>query len=213
MPVFQLYNNLNLFPPPELARDDGLLAVGGDLSASRLLSAYSNGIFPWYNPRETILWWCPKERFVIFPDDINISRSTRKFIKKTALEVKLNTDFVSTVHNCKMMRENETWITDEMEAAYKELFDMGHAMSVETYSGDILVGGLYGVVIGKCFFGESMFSKTPNASKLALVYLCEKLSAEGFLFIDCQFHTEYLESMGGCFIPWAVYKHLLKSGI
>jgi len=208
----------NDFPPPESARDDGLLAIGGDLSVERLLNAYSNGIFPWYNPGEIIQWWCPKERFVIFPSEVIISRSMKKVMKKTTLRTEINTDFAGVMHNCRMTRENETWISDEMEAAYNNLFNAGHALSVEVYDKTVLdaaglAGGLYGVVIGKCFFGESMFSKTANASKLALIRLCEKLADEGFLFIDCQFHTNHLQSMGGKFLPWGEYKKLLVKGI
>ncbi|MCL2703319.1 MAG: leucyl/phenylalanyl-tRNA--protein transferase [Defluviitaleaceae bacterium] len=213
MPIFLLSDKLHIFPPPELASDNGLLAVGGDLSAGRLLSAYSNGIFPWYNPGEEIKWWCPKERFVIFPQDVHISRSMKKEMSKTSLEIKFNINFNQIIHNCRTMRENETWITSEMESAYIKLFELGYAHCTGVYDGLELAGGLYGVIIGKCFFGESMFSKTANASKLALISLCQKLSDEGFLFIDCQFHTAHLEKMGGRHISWATYKHLLKKGL
>ena len=210
MPVFRLSNKSNKFPPPELARDDGLLAIGGDLNTERLLNAYSNGIFPWYNPNEAIKWWCPNERFVIFPDNIHISNSMKKVIKNTNLEIKINTDFDCIIHNCRVMRDNHTWITDEMEVAYNKLFELGHALSVGVYEKNTLVGGLYGVVIGKCFFGESMFSKVDNASKLALIKLAEMLSRENFTFIDCQFHTCHLENMGGQYISWEMYRKLLR---
>ena len=213
MPVFMLLNNLHAFPPPELANENGLLAIGGDLCTRRLLNAYSIGVFPWYSEGEIIKWWCPKERFVIFPDNVHISRSMKKFIKSTSLKVKVNTDFAGVIHNCRMIRENGTWITDEMEEAYINLYKAGYALSVEVYDGKTLAGGLYGVAIGRCFFGESMFSKAANASKFALICLCKKLSLENFLFIDCQFHTEHLESMGGQFISWEEYKSLLKSGL
>jgi len=212
MAIFILQDEWVMFPSPELADSDGLLAIGGDLSIQRLLTAYSEGIFPWYNPGEIIQWWCPKDRFVIFPDEIHVSRSMRKLLKKAALQVKLNVDFPKIMKNCRQMREGETWITDEMEQAYNKLFEAGHAMCVAIYEDNILVGGLYGVVLGKCFFGESMFSKVPNASKLALIYLCETLAREGFVFVDCQFHTEHLEKMGGRYISWAMYKRLLKMG-
>ena len=161
------------FPPPAGAEEDGLLAVGGDLSAQRLLLAYSNGIFPWFNEDTEILWWCPKKRFVIFPKEIQISRSMKKFMKKTNLTVTMNRDFSRVIESCRKLREeNEgTWITDGMEHAYKALHELGYAASVEVYDGEHLVGGLYGVVIGRCFFGESMFSLVPNASKLALICL------------------------------------------
>jgi leucyl/phenylalanyl-tRNA--protein transferase len=213
MPVYRIHDNVNIFPPPELACDDGLLAIGGDLNTERLLNAYSNGIFPWYNPGEAVLWWCPKERFVIFPEKVKVSRSMKKFIKNTAMTVGINTDFERVMRQCQKMREGQTWITEEMKTAYKLLFDREHAMCVSVYIDNTLVGGLYGVVVGKCFFGESMFSKATNASKLALIALCEQLTAEGFLFIDCQFHTPHLESMGGEYLTWQAYKSLLKKGI
>lgn len=213
MPVFRLSEDNCIFPPSELAEEGLPLAIGGDLSVERLINAYSNGIFPWYNPGEIIQWWCPKERFVIFPNEIRISQSMKKVIKKTSLEVKLNTDFINVIHNCRMSRENATWITTEMEEAYIRLNELGYALSVAVYDSCNLVGGLYGVILGKCFFGESMFSKTANSSKLALIKLCEALKSEGFLFIDCQFHTEHLESMGGRFITWDKYKALLSAGL
>jgi len=212
MAVFMLNNFNNDFPRPELADEDGLLAVGGDLTIERLLNAYSNGIFPWYNPGEWIHWWCPRERFVIFPNKIHVSKSMRKTLKTTKLTVEFNSDFASVIHNCQKMREGETWITSEMEIAYNQLFDAGHALSVGVYDNNTLVGGLYGVVIGKCFFGESMFSKAPGASKIALISLSQHLSRQGFIFIDCQFHTQHLESMGGCFLPLSTYMLLLKVG-
>ena len=203
----------NAFPPPESAREDGLLAIGGDLSVKRLLNAYANGIFPWYNPGEIIQWWCPKTRFVLFPDNVHISRSMKKTLKKSRHEVKINTDFDSIIHNCRKQREGETWIGDEMESAYKKLFLAGWAICVGVYDSNELVGGLYGVAIGKCFFGESMFSKAANASKIALIHLCGLLSKHDFVFIDCQFHTVHLEKMGGQFISWDTYKRLLKKGL
>jgi leucyl/phenylalanyl-tRNA--protein transferase len=235
-----------LFPEPEEARDDGLLAVGGDLKPARLINAYANGIFPWYSPGQEILWWCPKPRFVIFPNEINISGSMKKFIRKTTLYTKINSNFAGVINNCRMLRINNTWLTDEMVVAYNVLHRMGYALSVEVYeqrsesepncepkpstepkpSGEpethgksesgcnpeTLVGGLYGVVLGKCFFGESMFSLVPNASKLALIELCSVLSSMGFVFVDCQFHTEHLEKMGGRYISWEEYKKLLLRG-
>jgi len=211
--IFILSHDSNTFPPSEFADDSGLLAIGGDLSIERLLNAYANGIFPWYNPGEVIQWWCPKERFIIFPSCIHVSRKMRKIINKNSLQTKINSDFPLVINNCKMMRENETWITAEMEFAYNKLFEAGYALCVSVYDNETLVGGLYGVTIGKCFFGESMFTRTANASKLALIHLCETLSAKDFLFVDCQFHTEHLESMGGQHVPWDEYKRLLKMGL
>lgn len=200
------------FPPPAGAEEDGLLAVGGDLSAQRLLLAYSNGIFPWFNEDREILWWCPKKRFVIFPKEIQISRSMKKFMKKTNLTVTMNRDFDGVIESCRKLREeNEgTWITDGMEHAYKALHELGYAASVEVYDGEHLVGGLYGVVIGRCFFGESMFSLVPNASKLALICLAKRLQELGFYFIDCQFHTEHLERMGGRYISYEEYMQYME---
>lgn len=200
------------FPPPAGAEEDGLLAVGGDLSAQRLLLAYSNGIFPWFNEDTEILWWCPKKRFVIFPKEIQISRSMKKFMKKTNLTVTMNRDFDGVIESYRKLREeNEgTWITDGMEHAYKALHELGYAASVEVYDGEHLVGGLYGVVIGRCFFGESMFSLVPNASKLALICLAKRLQELGFYFIDCQFHTEHLERMGGRYISYEEYMQYME---
>ena len=203
----------SMFPPPEFADENGLLAIGGDLSVSRLLNAYANGIFPWYYPEEMIQWWCPRVRYVIFPEKIHVSRSLKKTIKKSPLQVKLNTDFDSIIHNCRMQREGETWLGDDMEQAYGELFRAGWILCIGVYDDSGLVGGLYGVAIGKCFFGESMFSDVDNASKIALIHLCELLSSEGFVFIDCQFHTEHLEKMGGQFISWDTYSRLLAKGL
>ena len=211
MPVYRLRNNEISFPRPELAEEDGLLAVGGDLSVERLLLAYCNGIFPWYNPEEEILWWCPKERFLIFPEEIHISRSMKKYLKKHRIEVRLNRDFQDTMHRCRMKREREgTWIGDDMEAAYLALHKRGFAVSVEAYEDGTLSGGLYGVAVGKCFFGESMFSETENGSKAALIGLCTILRQKKFVFIDCQFHTEHLERMGGRYVSWEEYRELLK---
>lgn len=202
------------FPPPVGADEDGLLAVGGDLAPERLLLAYSHGIFPWFNEDTEIMWWCPKERFVIFPQEIRVSSSMKKFMRKTNLQVTLNRDFAGVLHACRITREKEgTWITDEMETAYKELHRMGYAASVEVYDGETLVGGLYGVVLGRCFFGESMFSKVSNASKLALICLARYLEKMGFYMIDCQFHTEHLESMGGRFISYREYMQYVEKGM
>ena len=182
MPVFQLSKEEIAFPNPTLARDDGLLAVGGDLSVERLLLAYTHGIFPWYNPGEEILWWCPKERFVIFPKEIHVSHSMRKYMKKHELNVVLNRDFEDTMHRCRIKREFEegTWISDEMEEAYHRLHQKGFAVSVEIFEDDVLAGGFYGVSIGKCFFGESMFSEKENGSKTALIAFAQLLEKNGF---------------------------------
>ena len=214
MPVYRLRENEVSFPDPELAEKDGLLAVGGDLSVERLLLGYCNGIFPWYNPGEEIIWWCPKERFLIFPAEIHVSRSMKKYIKKHKIEIRLNRDFQDTMHRCRMKREQEegTWIGDDMEAAYLALHKEGFAASVEAYEDGELSGGLYGVVIGRCFFGESMFSEKKNGSKTALIGLSGVLRDNNFYFIDCQFYTEHLERMGGRYVEWEEYVRMLKEG-
>lgn len=214
MPVFRLNENEISFPHPTLACEDGLLAVGGDLSVERLLLAYSHGIFPWYSPGEDILWWCPRERFVIFPGEIHVSRSMKKYMKKHELQILFNRDFADTMHRCRTKREwNEgTWISDEMEEAYCELHKAGYAISVEVTEDGELAGGFYGVIIGTCFFGESMFSEKENGSKLALIAFAQIIEQKGFRFIDCQFHTEHLESMGGRYISWEEYDEMLREG-
>lgn len=214
MPVFRLNKKEISFPHPCYACDDGLLAIGGDLSVERLLLAYSHGIFPWYSPGEEILWWCPKERFVIFPKEIHISHSMKKYMKKHDIRIILNRDFSDTMHRCRMKREFDegTWISDEMEEAYHNLYEAGYAMSVEVTEDGELAGGFYGVIIGACFFGESMFSEKENGSKAALIVFARLLEQKGFLFIDCQFHTEHLESMGGRYISWEEYDRMLEEG-
>ena len=214
MPVYRLNKKEIYFPSPAYARPDGLLAVGGDLCMERLLLAYTHGIFPWYNPGEEILWWCPRERFVIFPKEVHVSRSMKKYMKKHELKVMLNRDFADTVHRCRVKREFEegTWISDEMEEAYFRLHQAGYAVSVEVLEDGVLAGGLYGVSIGRCFFGESMFSERENGSKTALIAFARFLVQNRFLFIDCQFHTEHLESMGGRYISFEEYDRMLAEG-
>lgn len=214
MPVYRLNPKEISFPNPVLAEEDGLLAVGGDLSVERLLLAYTHGIFPWYGPGEEIMWWCPKRRFVIIPKEIHISRSMKKNIHKHEYKVLLNRDFGDTMHRCRTKREFKegTWITDEMEEAYCRLNREGYALSLEVFEGDDLAGGLYGVSIGRCFFGESMFSEKENGSKAALIALAGMLEKNGFLMIDCQFHTPHLESMGGKYISWDEYDRMLREG-
>ena len=214
MPIYQLTDEI-IFPKPELAEDDGLLAIGGDLRWERLLLAYSNGIFPWYNEYDPILWWCPKPRFIIKPNEVRISRSMKRVFNKNEFKVTFNNDFEGVISKCKELRENKegTWITDDMKQAYIDLFNKGFASSVEVYKEDKLVGGLYGVKIGRCFFGESMFSTETNASKVALISICKRLEKENYLFLDCQMHTNHLESMGGKFVSWEDFKIMLQEGI
>lgn len=212
MPVYRLPNQEIVFPDPLLAREDGLLAVGGDLCVERLLLAYTNGIFPWYEPGEEILWWCPNRRFVIIPGEIHESHSMKKYGKKHVLQLVWNRDFADTMHRCRMKREHAegTWISDEMEAAYGRLHQAGYAVSVEVYEDGVLAGGLYGVSIGTCFFGESMFSEKENGSKAALLLFARELERLGFCMIDCQFHTQHLERMGGRYVSWESYRTMLK---
>ena len=201
------------FPDPRCGEPDGLFAVGGDLSIDRLLLAYSNGIFPWYSFRnEEIMWWCPMQRFVIFPDEIHVSHSMRTLINKNKYRLSINEDFEGVIENCSSMRINEegAWLGEDMKCAYTELFHQGFAASVEVWDGERLVGGLYGVNIGRAFFGESMFSLVPSASKLALIYLARLFSKNGGLIIDCQLETPHLKSMGGRFISYDEYMEILS---
>jgi leucyl/phenylalanyl-tRNA--protein transferase len=195
MPVFQLSEKL-LFPHPSFAENDGLLAIGGDLSVDRLILAYKNSIFPWFNEGDPILWWSPNPRCVLFPDKINISKSMKRLINKNLYSVTFNMNFKQVISNCADLRKEGTWITNDMKRAYIELFNNGFALSVEVWEDEILVGGLYGVSIDKCFFAESMFSIKSNTSKLALIYLCRKLKTEEFAVIDCQMPSNHLFSMG-----------------
>lgn len=216
MAVFKLDDKEICFPLPELADPDGLLAIGGDLCFDRLLLAYTHGIFPWYNPGEDIMWWCPKQRFIIRPQEIHISHSMKKFMKKHDVCIRLNRDFRSVMHNCRSLRENTeegTWISDEIEEAYYDLYQKGYALCVESYIDGQLAGGLYGVVLGRCFMGESMFSHKENGSKIALILLAQILEHENFLMIDCQLHTDHLESMGGVYISYDEYMTLIKQGL
>ncbi len=209
--VFLLEQDKIYFPDPVLAEENGLLAIGGDLSVKRLLLAYSNGIFPWYNEGEQIRWWCPKERFIIRPLEIHVSRSMKKYMRRHETGFLLNRDFAHTIHKCRIKREfaEGTWITDEMEAAYIDLHKAGYALSLEAVVNGEIAGGLYGVNIGRCFFGESMYSDMENGSKLALIGLAGLLARNSYVMIDCQFHTDHLESMGGVRISYEEYKKLL----
>lgn len=210
--VFKLDKRL-AFPDPKLGEPDGLLAIGGDLSVDRLLLAYSYGIFPWFAfRRKTIEWWCPMQRFVIFPDEIHISHSMRTLINKDKYRVSFNMAFEDVIRNCGKLRENEegAWLGPEMTEAYIRLYNQNLAASVEVWDNDKLVGGLYGVTIGKCFFGESMFSLVPNASKIALIYLALFLQENGGKLIDCQFETPHLKSMGGRYITYDEYMEIIS---
>ena len=202
--IFRLDERL-LFPAPELAEEDGLLAIGGDLSTDRLLLAYQNGIFPWYSDDEPILWYSPHERFVLYPQELKVSKSMKRVLRSEPFRVTTDTCFNEVVAACSsIQREGQdgTWITDDMKAAYAKLHAEGHAHSVEVWQDDKLVGGLYGVHAGDVFCGESMFSKVSNASKTALIWLC---NTRRYKLIDCQVYTEYLESMGARMISREEY--------
>ncbi len=212
MPCYQLDNDL-WFPPHEEAEDYGLLAVGGDLSPERLLLAYSLGIFPWYNPGEPILWWSPDPRCVLFPSKLHISRSLRRFMRHCPYRISFNENFAGVIYWCRRLRAgldgSGTWITLEMKKAYLQLHELGFAHSVECWDGEQLVGGLYGICIGRCFFGESMFSRSKNASKVVLVHLLRYLQQQGFELLDCQQTTDHLLSMGAEEISRQDFLHYL----
>ena len=216
--VFQLDDEL-WFPNPRLGEDDGLIAVGGDLSVDRLLLAYCNGFFPWYafNRDPEPYWYCPLDRFVIFPDKIHISHSMKQLLRHNPYDVTINQDFDGVIRGCATAQERNAeggaWLGPDIIKAYTELHRLGHAASVEVWEkeGRRLVGGLYGVPVRKAFVGESMFSLVPNASKLALIHLAQTMQAMGGVFIDCQFETPHLASMGGQHIDYDVYMDLLKS--
>ena len=211
--VWQLDDDL-WFPDPRLGDDDGCLAFGGDLSVDRLLLAYQHGIFPWFAYRTgEPVWYCPMQRFVIFPDEIHISHSMRTLMNKGRYRLSLNEDFEGVISNCGQLRidEDGAWLGPDMMAAYTELHHQGFAASVEVWEGERLVGGLYGVNIGTAFFGESMFSLVPSASKLALIHLAHIMKETGGSIIDCQFHTPHLESMGGRYISYDEYMQLIST--
>lgn len=212
MPIYRLSNDL-AFPDTSLSEEDGLLAIDGDLSPERLLLAYSSGIFPWFSDEDPILWWSPDPRFIVYPKDIKVSHSMKKILKKNTYRISFNTCFREVISNCSNMRKKTgTWITAEMVEAYCKLHELGFAHSIETWYGEDLVGGLYGVSIGKCFFGESMFSNMDNASKVAFIRLSEVLQEKAFILIDCQVHTKHLESLGGIYISRDEFLVLLEKG-
>ena len=193
------------FPPvaQALREPNGLLAAGGDLTPERLIAAYRRGIFPWFSAGEPILWWSPDPRTVLWPHALKLSHSLRKVLRKQDFEVRLDTVFPAVVHACSTPRRPGagTWITTEMQDAYLQLHELGHAHSVETWRGSKLIGGLYGVAMGRVFYGESMFSRENDASKIALAHLARYLELRGFAVIDCQMTTDHLLSMGASEIP------------
>ena len=214
MSVFFLSDKI-MFPPPHFATKDGLLAVGGDLSQKRLLLAYSLGIFPWFSDEELLLWWSPDPRLVLYPEEIKVSKSLKKIIKKGIFRVTMDTAFERVITACAQIRlqQNEgTWIGKDMVKAYCKLHESGFAHSVEAWHEGELAGGLYGVSLGRCFFGESMFTYISNASKVAFVALIEYLKALSFDLIDCQITTKHLISFGAREVPRNIFlKQLEKS--
>lgn len=187
------------FPSVEEADEDGILAVGGDLSPERLLLAYRNGIFPWFDEDEPILWWAPEYRMVVFPDEFVVSKSMRNILNRNIFKVTFNQNFREVISNCSSIKRNGqqgTWISSEMIEAYCKLNEMGIAKSIEVWQDDVLVGGLYGIDLGDVFCGESMFSKVSNASKVAFISLVRKLKEEKYKMLDCQVHNDHLESLG-----------------
>ncbi len=215
--IHWLDQNTGAFPHYQCALEEpsGLLAAGGDLSPERLISAYSLGIFPWYNPGEPILWWTPDPRSVIYPKQFKANRSLRKAIKKSGFKITIDTCFDRVIEHCAQPRRDDegTWINPDINAAYNQLHQMGIAHSIETWHEGKLVGGLYGLAIGKAFFGESMFSRKDNASKVAFAHLCEQLTLWDFDLIDCQVHNTYLESLGAIEIPRVEFLAQLKQAI
>lgn len=214
-PPFLLYEHHTIFPDPNLAltEPDGLLAVGGDLSSERLISAYQQGVFPWFSDNQPILWWSPDPRCVIYPQQLNISRSMKKVLRKGEYEMTYDRAFEQVIHECAAPRDSQrsTWITGEMLQAYSELHRKGVAHSVECWYQGELVGGLYGVAIGQVFFGESMFSRRSNASKAAFITLTQQLIEWGYQLIDCQLQSDHLESLGAVMIARPTFLQLLDS--
>lgn len=213
MPVFQLSNEI-IFPPPELAEPDGLLAVGGDLSSARLLAAYQQGIFPWYSGKEPILWWSLSPRLVLFPEEFHLPRSLARTIRRQVYQVSVDTAFAEVIAACAAVREETgTWITQEMQAAYIRLHELGFAHSVECRFDGELVGGLYGVCLDKMFFGESMFSLRDDASKVALAALVSHTKQLGIQAIDCQMTTAHMLRFGSRELDRPTFQELLEQSV
>ena len=203
----------HIFPPVSEAEPNGLLGVGGDLDPSRLLKAYRSGIFPWYSRNQPILWFAPNPRFVLFPNEFRIQRSLKKVVKQNRFEIRINSDFSTVIERCSVKpRPGQfgTWITEDMKAAYQELHQRKYSHSFEAYQDGKLVGGLYGIVTGSVFAGESMFADVSNASKVAFVWAVHQMIQWGIKLIDCQVHTEHLERFGAREIPRVMYMHLLQ---
>ena len=203
--VFELSVDKIWFPEAELADEDGLLAIGGDLSVQRLLLAYRNAIFPWFSEGDPILWYAPNERFVLFPEKLKVSSSMQKILRSGNFKISCDQAFSKVINACansKRKGQEGTWITDTMKSAYIQLFDLGFAHSIEVWENNLLVGGLYGVQMNHVFCGESMFASVSNASKLAMIHLCRSFN---FKLIDCQVYTSHLDSLGAQFISLEDY--------
>lgn len=208
--IIQLSEDKIWFPAPELANEDGLLAIGGDLSVQRLLLAYRSGIFPWFSEGDPIVWYSPHDRFVLFPEKLKVSSSMQKVLGSGNFRITSDQAFPEVINACanSIRKDQEgTWITDTMKSAYIQLYNLGYAHSVEVWENELLVGGLYGVQVNHVFCGESMFARVSNASKVALIYLCRHYN---FKLIDCQVYTSHLESMGAGFISLEEYLALLN---
>lgn len=214
MSLYALDNRL-WFPPVNTAQEDGLLAIGGDLSVQRLLMAYERGIFPWYEG-DVPVWWCPDPRFVLYPNELKVSKSMKQLFKRSTFTFTINKAFSEVINNCKKINrpgQDGTWITNEVVASYKKMHQFGYAHSAEVWLNNELVGGLYGIRLGKVFFGESMFSFVSNASKYAFISYVAQLKKEGVELIDCQVYTEHLESLGAKMIPRNEFTQLLHNYI
>jgi len=211
-----LERNSCIFPHPESAKASGILAIGTDLSVDLLLLAYSYGIFPWYNQNEPVVWWCPDPRYVIFPSRVKVSKSMRSYFNQNKFRVTYNKAFEAVIRSCQLVPrqgQDGTWINEDIVNNYTLLHELGYVWSVEVWEGDLLVGGLYGVNLGKCFFGESMFSLRSNASKFGFISLAKKLEAENYLVIDCQQPNAHLKSLGGEFITGSVFQSIMRNNI
>jgi len=209
----QLLTNKIAFPNVNQTNEDDILAIGGDLSTERLLLAYKSGIFPWFNEGEPIIWYAPKDRMVLFPNELKVSKSMRQILRKDTFKITFNQHFEAVIHHCKNIYRADqggTWITNEMEQAYIKLHKLGIAKSVEVWQNNKLVGGLYGIDLATVFCGESMFSLVSNASKVAFIYLSQNLEKENYELIDCQVYNEHLASLGAREIPRDQFMNYLK---
>ena len=207
-----LLNKELFFPPLTMADEDGLLAIGGDLSTERLLLAYRSGIFPWYNEDEPICWWSPDPRFVLYPDELKVSSSMKTVLHNGKFRFTTNRAFTLVIQNCKTISrkgQDGTWISPAMQKAYTLLHELGYAHSAETWLDGKLVGGLYGIRLGRIFFGESMFSLKTNASKFAFINYVQQLRKENVQLIDCQLHTDHLERLGAKMVPRKLFTEML----